>query len=117
LAKKRLECYVKRSFQGFPQEFVFGLVNTNSGELLAFQTGRFEGSTVAHYFYSFIKSGKDPEKLGSMLEAGLLDRLASRGISRIHSVSSGANIGELNASVNHFAYQIDRASVLLRKVM
>jgi hypothetical protein len=116
LAKKRLECYVKRSFHGFPQEFVFGLVNTNSGKLLAFQTGRFEGTSAAHYFYSFVKIGSDPVKMGAMLEAGLLQQLASRNISRIHSVSSGANIGELNASVNHFAYQIDRAAVLLRKV-
>jgi hypothetical protein len=41
LAKKRLDLYITKSLSSYPRQFVYGLFNSQTEELIGFRTGIF----------------------------------------------------------------------------
>jgi len=115
LAKKRLELYITKSLNSFPKQFVYGLINKQSGELIGFRTGIFAEERLVKYFYYFMKPAyNDPQHI-AMLETGVLEALIKRGVTRIEAVTSGFNVQEMNdSSLQNFV--VEKTMVVLRKI-
>jgi hypothetical protein len=116
MAKKRLELYITEAFRNFPAEFILGLINQQTGELIAFKTGRYTTPSHVAYFYTFVKPGVDYKTFSQMLETGVLETLSHHKVTLVSAVSSGLNTRELNESLKDFGYTIDKTSILLRKI-
>lgn len=116
IAKKRLELYIRRSFRRFPTEFVLGLINHHTEELVAFRTGKFKSKNHVLYFYSYVSKSHDQHAFSAMLETAVIEHLVRQKVSHIEAVSSGLNIAELNESIHDYGYVVDKTMVLLRKV-
>lgn len=115
-AKKRLELYIRKSFMSFPEEFALGLINTNTGELVAFKTGKYISKSHVLYFYSYIAENREFQKFSVMLENGVLEFLINQKVSYIEAVTSCLNIAELNESLKESGYSVNKTMVLLRKI-
>lgn len=115
-AKKRLELYIRKSFMSFPEEFALGLINNNTGELVAFKTGKYISKSHVLYFYSYIAENKEFQKFSVMLENGVLEFLINQKVSYIEAVTSCLNIAELNESLKESGYSVNKTMVLLRKI-
>lgn len=116
LASKRLNLYISNSLASHPRQFVYGLKNTQSGELIGFRTGEIAEPSLARYFYYFMKKGYNDPKYTAMLETFVQDALHKRRISRIEAVSSGLNVQEMNDASLLQGFVVDRTMVLLRKI-
>jgi hypothetical protein len=116
IAKKRLELYIRRSFRRFPSEFVLGLINHHTEELVAFRTGKFKNKNHVLYFYSYVSKSHDQHAFSAMLETAVIEHLVAQKVSHIEAVSSGLNIAELNESIHDYGYVVDKTMVLLRKI-
>lgn len=116
LAQKRLELYIKKSLNSFPKQFVFGLFNQQSKELLGFRTGIYAEANTVRYFYYFIKKEYQLPNYVAMLESGVQEALFNQNIRIIESVASGANVQEMNDSSISQRFVVDKTMVLLRKM-
>ncbi len=116
LAKKRLELYIRKSFRDSKTEFVFGLVNKYSNELIGFRTGIYYTKQFVQYFYSCVKSSYDQVKYSNILESCAIETLSKQGVVQINAVTSGCNVNELNESFRDFGFTLNKAMVLMRKM-
>ncbi|GAB1405484.1 MAG: hypothetical protein PHX54_06290 [Lentimicrobiaceae bacterium] len=116
MAKKRLELYIRRSFRRFPAEFVLGLINHHTGELVAFRTGKYKSKQHVLYFYSYVSNSYDQHAFSVMLETAVVEYLLAQKVSHIEAVSSGLNVAEINESIHNYGYVVDKTMVLLRKI-
>jgi hypothetical protein len=116
LAKKRLELYITKSLSSYPRQFVYGLFNQQSKELVGFRTGIFAEPTLVKYFYSFMKKQYNEPRYSSMLETGVVEDLIKRKVNRIEAVSSGSNVQEMNDSSLMHGFVVDKTMVVLRKI-
>ena len=116
LAQKRLELYISKSLTTYPKQFVYGIFNHKSEELIGFRTGIFAEPGFVKYFYYFMKKEYNDSKYSSMLEAGVLEALYSRKVNRIEAVSSGLNVQEMNDTSLMQGFVVDKTMVLLRKI-
>ena len=116
LAKKRLELYITKSLNSFPKQFVYGLINQQSGELIGFRTGIFAEETLVKYFYYFMKPEYNDPKYTAMLETGVLEALVKRGVIRIEAVTSGLNVREMNDTSLLQSFVVEKTMVVLRKI-
>jgi hypothetical protein len=116
LAQKRLELYITKSLCSYPKQFVYGLFNQQSEELIGFRTGIFAEPGLVKYFYYFMqKQYNDPNYI-AMLETGITEDLLKRKVNRIEAVSSGLNVQEMNDSSLLQGFVVDKTMVLLRKI-
>lgn len=117
LAKKRLELYISKSLAEFPRQFVYGLFNKQSRELLGFRTGIFSDTRIVKYFYYFMKKDYNLPNYIAMLESGVLSALAEKNVNIIEAVSSGSNVQEMNDSSITQRFIVDKTMILLRKLL
>ena len=111
----RLQKNLKKSFTTFPKEFLLGVFNSNTGELVAFRSGAFMSDVEAHYYQYGIHTGFDHDHMSSMLEVFTIDFLKQRGIRIINAVSTGYNTTELNRLLMN-GFKITSSTLLMRKV-
>jgi hypothetical protein len=116
LAKKRLELYINKSLGSYPRQFVYGLINQQSGELIGFRNGLFSEPGFVKYFYTFMKKGYNDPKYSSMLETCVQESLVKRKVTRVEAISSGSNVQEMNDSSLLQNFIVDRTAVLMRKI-
>jgi hypothetical protein len=116
LAKKRLELYITKSLASYPKQFVYGLFNQQTSELIGFRTGIVAEPGLAKYFYYFMQKEYNDPKYISMLETGVIEDLLKRKITRIEAVTSGLNVQEMNDSSLLQGFEVDKTMVLLRKI-
>jgi len=117
MAQKRLQLYIAKSLSSFPRQFVYGLFNTQSKELLGFRTGIFSEQGLVKYFYYFIKKEYNQPNYIAMLEKGVLSALAAKKVTIIESVSSGSNVQEMNDTSLMQRFVVDKTRILLRKLL
>jgi hypothetical protein len=116
LAKKRLELYITKSLNSHPKQFVYGLYNQQTDELIGFRTGIFAEPGLVKYFYYFMQKEYNDAKYISMLETGVLEALVARKVNRIEAVSSGLNVPEMNDSSPMKGFVVEKTMVLMRKI-
>lgn len=116
LAQKRLELYITKSLTSFPRQFVYGLFNKQSNEMIGFRTGIFTEPSLVRYFYYFMKKNYHLPNYISMLETGVIEALIKNKITVIEAVTSGANVQEMNESSLMQKFIVDKTMVLLRKI-
>jgi len=116
LAKKRLELYITKSLASYPKQFVYGLFNQQSQELIGFRTGIFAEPGLVKYFYYFMQQQYNEPTYISMLETGVVEDLIKRRINRIEAVTSGLNVKEMNDSSLMQGFVVDKTMVLMRKI-
>jgi len=116
LAKKRLELYITKSLATYPKQFVYGLYNQQTSELIGFRTGIVAEPGLVKYFYYFMQKEYNDPKYISMLETGVIEDLLKRKITRIEAVTSGLNVQEMNDSSLLQGFEVDKTMVLLRKI-
>jgi len=116
VAKNRLELYITKSLASYPKQFVYGLFNQQSKELIGFRTGLFAEPGLVKYFYYFMKKKYNKPTYISMLETGVVEDLIKRRINRIEAVTSGLNVKEMNDSSLMQGFVVDRTMVLMRKI-
>ena len=115
-SKDRLLSNLRKSFTSYPKEFLLGLFNTNTSQLIAFRSGAFLSNSEAHYYQYGIAAGYDHDHISDMLDAFAIEFLKNRGIQIIHAVSTGYNISELNRCLKVSGFVITSSTLLMRKV-
>lgn len=115
-SKERVVKNLKKSFRSWPQEFLLGVFNDQTEELIAFRSGSFLSKTEAHYYQYGIASQKDFDHTAEVMEALTIDYLKKRGVEIIYAVSSGFNIPELNRLTQNHGFKMVSSHVILRKV-
>jgi len=112
----RLIANLRKSFLSYPKEFLLGLFNSETGQLIAYRSGAFLSAKEAHYYQYGIAKNRDHNQFAEMLEAFAIEFLKERGIGIIHSVSTGYNIAELNKLIKKNDFVIASSAVLMRKM-
>lgn len=115
-SKERVVKNLKKSFRSWPQEFLLGVFNYQTEELIAFRSGNFLSKTEAHYYQYGVSPAKDFDHTAEVMEALTIDYLKKQGVNIIYSVSSGFNISELNRLTQNHGFKIISSQVILRKV-
>jgi hypothetical protein len=105
-----------KSFRSWPKEFLLGIFNTHTEELIAFRSGAIINKTEALLFQYGIASTSDYHHTADMLEAFTIQHLKEKEIQYIHAVSTGFNISELNRLTQNHGFKMVSSHVLLRKV-
>lgn len=116
ISKARLLGYLQKSYANQPQEFLYGLINANTGDLVAFISGEFIRKNEVQFYLNGSLKGNENSKYGNMLDILLIGLLVANGIKWFHSISSGLNIFELNLTTRDLPYRIEATSVILRKI-
>ena len=113
-SKERIKANLQKSFKSYPREFVLGLVNSNTKELVAFRTGSCSRNEVFYYQYG-VSPKYNFNQFASMLEIGVIAFFKEKGLRIINAVTTGFNTDELSRLLaNNF--KIDSSIILLRKV-
>jgi hypothetical protein len=115
-AKNRVIENLKKSFKSWPNEFLLGIFNSHTNELVAFRTGAFLSRVDAQYYQYAIEKGRNFDHTADMLEVFTIAFLQQRGIENIYSVSTGFNIQELNRLNQNHGFSMVSGKILLRKV-
>ncbi len=113
---KRNSHNLKKSFRSWPKEFLLGIFNSQTLELVAFRSGAIFNKTEAQLFQYGIASVTEFNHTADMLEAFTIQYLKEQGIQHIHAVSTGFNIPELNRLTQNHGFTMVSSHVLLRKV-
>jgi hypothetical protein len=116
IARKRLELYITKSLSSYPRQFVYGLFNSQTEELLGFRTGIFAEPGLVKYFYYFMQQQYNEPTYISMLETGVVEDLIKRRVNRIEAVTSGLNVKEMKDSSLMQGFVVDRTMVVMRKI-
>jgi hypothetical protein len=107
---------LKKSFRSWPTEFLLGIFNTHTPELIAFRSGKILNQYEAQLFQYAIQPTADFNHTADMLEAFTIQHLKEQGIQHIHAISTAFNIPELNRLTQHHGFKMVSSHVLLRKV-
>jgi len=116
LAQKRLELFITKSLTSYLKQFVYGLYNQQTEELIGFRTGIFAEPGLVKYFYYFMQQQYNEPTYISMLETGVVEDLIKRRVNRIEAVTSGLNVKEMNDSSLMQGFVVDKTMVLMRKI-
>ncbi len=115
-ALKRNIHNLKKSFRAWPNEFLLGIFNAHSPELVAFRSGSIFNKSEAQLFQYGISPNADFNHTADMLEAFTIQYLKTQGVQYIHAVSTAFNIAELNRLTQNHGFKMVSSHVLLRKV-
>lgn len=107
---------LKKSFRSWPKEFLLGIFNSHTEELIAFRSGAIFNKTEAQLFQYGIANTNDYHHTADMLEAFTIQYLKEQGIQHTHAISTGFNIPELNRLTQNHGFKMVSSHVLLRKV-
>jgi len=69
------------------------------------------------YFYYFMKKEYHLPNYVAMLETSVLEALSQKKVTIITSVTSGANVQEMNDSSLMQRFVVDKTMILLRKIL
>ncbi|MCF8380686.1 MAG: hypothetical protein K9H49_14005 [Bacteroidales bacterium] len=116
LSQNRLQAYLKKSYDNYPDEFIYGLFNKNTGELLAIKTGEIKSKIEATFSQTALKEDLDIEKLTYMIDALIISKLKEAGTTIFSTVTSGFNMMEMDLHISGLKYKIVSTSVILRKI-
>lgn len=116
ISMKRLQWYLKKSYDNRENEFIWGLFNKNSGELLGFKTIALNNNKQVVIQQTAIRQDLDIQKFTFMLDALVISHYTDQGISYFYSVTSGFNLMEVDLHVSDLKYKNISASVILRKI-
>lgn len=116
ISMKRLQWYLKKSYDNRENEFIWGLFNKNSGELLGFKTIALSNKKQVIIQQTAISQELDIQKFTFMLDALVISHYTDQGISYFYSITSGFNLMEVDLHVSDLKYKNISASVILRKI-
>jgi hypothetical protein len=116
-SKDRIVSNLKKSFKNYPKEFLIGIFNSHTDDLIAFRSGAMLSKQEALYFQYGISSTKEFNHMASILDAFTIDYLKNNGVQIINAVSTGFNIDELNRLIQDQGFKIMSSHVLMRKVL
>lgn len=116
LAKQRQFAYLQKSFNNPKKEFVYGLYNQNTNEILALRSGAYLNEQEAIFYLVASQPLGDGIRFRYMLEYQLIMELIKKGIVVLHAISSGQNTSELNYTLHGFDYKVKKTLVMLRKM-
>ena len=116
LSQKRLKVYLKKSFDNYPNEFIYGLFNKNTNELLAIKTGEIKNKDNIAFSQTALKRNLDKEKFTYMIDALLISQFKEKGFRIFNTVTSGFNMMEMDLHISGLKYKIVSTSVILRKI-
>ncbi len=106
---------LKKSFSNWPNEFLVGVFNQQTDELIAFRSGGFISPNEAHLYQYGISPFKDHDHTSEILETLTLSFLKQRNIEIVHAVSTGFNTDELNRLIKKHNFKITGSKILMRK--
>lgn len=115
-SKDRIVSNLKKSFKNYPKEFLIGIFNSHTDDLVAFRSGAMLSKQEALYFQYGISSKVEFNHMASMLDAFTVDYLKNNGVQIIHAVSTGFNTDELNRLIQDQGFKIMSSHILMRKV-
>lgn len=115
LSQNRLQYYLQKSFDNYPKEFIYGLFNKTTNELLAVKSGRQSKEEIT-FFHTALKKDVDREKYTYMLDALLISQFIKEGVHLFYSISSGFNLMEMDLHLTDLKYKMVSATVILRKI-
>jgi hypothetical protein len=116
-SKKRILNNLRKSFNSWPDEFLLGLFNQQTDELLGFRSGAFTNKTTAHFYQYAVKNTKSANHTTEILDSLVIAYLKQKGIQHIYAVSTGFNIEELNRLILNHNFKIASSKLLLRKII
>jgi hypothetical protein len=116
ISMKRLQWYLKKSYENRENEFIWGLFNKNSGELLGFKTIALNNKKQVVIQQTAIRQELDIQKFTFMLDALVISHYTDQGISYFYSVTSGFNLMEVDLHVSDLKYKNISSTVILRKI-
>ena len=107
---------LRKSFNSWPGEFLLGIFNAQTSELIAFRSGAIYKKTDAYLFQYGVTVHADFNHHADMLEAFTIHYLKEQGVQFIHAVTTGFNIPELNRLTQNHGFKVVSSRVLLRKI-
>jgi len=116
VSRKRLLAYMKKSYENYPNEFIYGLFNKNTKELLAVKSGEMISPKEVFFYHTALKKDLDLEKFSSMINSLLISQFIEKEIQLFYAVTSGLNLMEMDLHISNLKYKINTASVILRKI-
>lgn len=115
-ALHRVKMNLEKSFVGWPNEFILGLYNVQTGKMIGFRSGAFDSEKEVTFYLYGIRTGFDHVKYSELLDNLSIQFLMKRGVRIIHAISSGLNVDELNRLIKHHSFKIERTEVFMRKL-
>jgi hypothetical protein len=116
LSQKRLQGYLKKSFDNEQSEFLYGLFNRNTDELLGFKTIEIKNENQVVIFQTAIDEELDIKKFNYMLDVLIISKLIENGFNNFYAITSGLNLMEMDLHLSTLKYKNISSSVILRKV-
>lgn len=116
ISMKRLQWYLKKSFENKEREFVWGLFNKNTTELLGFKTIELNKKNQVLFEQTAIKQDLDNQKFTFMLDALVISHYFGEGINYFFSVTSAFNLMEVDLHISDLKYKNISSSLILRKI-
>ena len=112
---ERYRQYVLKSFHA-KDEFLYKLLNTETGEILGFKTHKIISTNEAVMFLGGIANKY--KKSAIPVINGYLEwnELIKRGVKKVTTHISGSNYGVLNLEIKEFGYKVVNSFVVLRKI-
>lgn len=115
VSAKRNIYNIQKSFKA-KDEFLLGVYNSYTNELISFISGSYTSRNIALLFQKGILDKTSPARQEEILNILSIDFLKNRGIDYIDVVSTGFNINELNLYLNQHKFIIQSSSVILRLI-
>lgn len=116
ISQQRLQAYLKKSFENFPEEFICGLYNKNTNELLAIKTGKINNQQEVTFAHTALNQKIDVEKFTYMIDALLISHFMEKGLEFFYTITSGFNLMEMDLHISDLKYKITSATVIVRKI-
>jgi hypothetical protein len=116
LSQKRLQGYLQKSFDNARSEFLYGLFNKNTDDLLGFKTIEIKNDNQVIFCQTAINEELDIKKFTYMLDVLIISQLLENGINHFYAITSGLNLMEMDLHLSALKYKNVSSSVILRKV-
>lgn len=116
LSQNRLQGYLQKSYDNSSSEFLYGLFNKNTEELLGFKTIEIKNGDQVIFCQTAIKEELDTKKFTHMLDSMVISQLLESGILSFYAITSGLNLMEMDLHLSVLKYKNVSSSVILRKV-
>jgi hypothetical protein len=116
ISMKRLQWYLKKSFENRGKEFVCGLFNKNTSEMLGFKTIELNEKNQVLFEQTAVRQDLDNQKFTFMLDALVISHYLEEGVNYFFSVTSGFNLMEVDMHISDLKYKNISSSLILRKI-
>lgn len=116
LSQNRLQGYLQKSFDNSSSEFLYGLFNKNTDELLGFKTIEIINEDQVIFCQTAIKDDLDTKKFTHMLDSLIISQILESGIQSFYAITSGLNLMEMDLHLSVLKYKNVSSTVILRKV-